>query len=216
MLRASISLCFVFIFSSSLMGFCQGIPQWCPPDRYRSNPCVQRPTVRPIVRTVQVDVPAPCPTVSCGPALPWRPHPCAPPTCAPPPPTRPVRVRIDVRVRPESCGQGQHAQVGCRNFGALTPFMELMRRALAAPINILETMCPGMPRCGMPPPPCGPPSCMPSPCGPAPMCPPAPCGPMPCRYPQKVKCSTAGYAPCPPACGPYPYQVPRPMYGGPR
>ncbi len=228
MLRCAFSLCFALLFFASVVpGVCQGIPYWYAPPFPAKTPCV-RSGPPPISRTVQVDVPVPCPPARCGPQLPYRPHPCAPPACAPPPPTRPVRVRIDVRVRPEACGKGQCAAGECRNLGALAPLVELTRRALAAPICILESVCPGIDWCAPVRPLCGPP-----PFGPRPITriryPPtyaprhqmpmyqtAACGPgLPCG-PQKVRPSHGRIAPYLAPCAPFPAESQYPMPGGAR
>ena len=81
----------VMMLATSVPALCQGIPGSYPPPLPSANPCVTGRPAPPIARTVQVDVPVPCPPVSCG-----------PPPCAPPCPTQPVQVRVDVVVRPEA------------------------------------------------------------------------------------------------------------------
>jgi len=107
----------------------------------------------PIGRTVQVDVPVPCAPVGCGPVMPYPAHPCCPPVCAPP--TRPVQVRVDVRVQPEPYGQQPPDDRVCRDYGGLGPVIGLAAATLALPIQILEGIVPPAcrPAAGV----CGPP-----------------------------------------------------------
>ncbi len=171
MLRATISFCLVIIFLSGLTGFCQGIPQWSPTNCRRPPiACPHPPAVRPTVRTVQVDVPAPCPPAQCGYPIHYRPHPCAPPACAPPPPTRPVRVRVDVVVRPEKPKQGCPQRYCCMNPPVFEPVFcraaGVLRSMLLAPLCIGERFLGH----GTARPPCPPPIPIECPACPVPPC----------------------------------------------
>jgi hypothetical protein len=150
----SIVILFVILAVSSVgsgaSALAQGLPgcypAFCPPP----SKCEQKLRVEPIRRTVQVDVPVPCapmlcpppvtcPPVGCMPPMACRPNPCCPPPC----PTRPVEVRIDVRVRPEPFGQPQPERKECRDLGPLAPVLCGVARALVAPIRTLEHWFPG-------------------------------------------------------------------------
>lgn len=163
------------------------------------SPCPPRqacaPSPPPITRTVHVDVPAPCPPPPCG----YR-NPCGPPTCAPPPPTRPVRVRVDVVVRPEAEKQCLPKRYCCENPPIFEPIFcraaEMLRSLIVAPLGLGERFLGH----GFPRPPCPPPTPI--------ACPPhgrrvQPCvGPCPPRTPL-IKCSAPqAYAPKPIKCTP--------------
>jgi hypothetical protein len=144
------------MFANIAPAICQGIPGCFPPSFPAVKPCVQPRHEPPISRTVQVDVPVPCGPVYCGQAMPCAPNPCGPPVCTPAPPTRPVQVRVDVRVRPEACGQQQPDQNVCRDYGALAPVLGMTAAIMAAPIRLLERMFPGPSLCRPHQPTCGP------------------------------------------------------------
>lgn len=149
------------LVGSGAPAFGQGVPGcypvFCPPP----PKCEPKPRVEPIRRTVQVDVPVPCapmvclppvmcPPVGCMPRMMCRPNPCCPPPCPPPCPTRPVEVKIDVRVRAEPCGQPQPERKECRDFGALGPVIGMAAATLSVPIRVLEGIFPGPIRCAAP------------------------------------------------------------------
>jgi hypothetical protein len=200
-------LSFVLILASNVSGLCQCMQAPYPASCYQPKPCVVRPSPPPMVRTVQINVPAPCLLPTCGMPRRCPPHPCAPPVCAPPCPTRPVNVRVEVRVRPEPCGKGGPGRRGCRDLGPLRPLLGFVSATLAVPIRVLESFCP-------PSPPCRPPMRV---CGPPPGCPPPHClrpasiscaAPYPPPYqckPRKVRaCRPLTY---PPALCPFPTQA---------
>jgi hypothetical protein len=220
-MRLCAIFCLVFlVFTTADPCFCQTVagcyPQCVPPVQ----PCpVSRPAPPPpITRTVQVDVPLPCAPAPCGPPMACPPQACAPPMCPLPCPTRPVQVKIDVRVRPEPCGQQRPDQDICRDYGALAPLIGVTAAIMSAPIRLLERMFPGPCLRRPPQSPCGPygapphwgfppappagfvPGCpMPS-CAPVPLCEP----PMPVPAYQKCVPRPACGAVMQPACPPYP------------
>lgn len=156
MLRLAAFVGFVlFSLTSSGSGLCQGIPGGYPVSRPVGNRCDTRPAVEPITRTVQVDVPVPCPPPTrCVPVGACSPYPCCPSPCPPPCPTRPVQVRIDVRVRPEPCC-GLQAEPKAHP-DPLQPVLGLVAATMAVPIRVLETLFPPPVRCNPPRPECGP------------------------------------------------------------
>lgn len=177
----------LFVLTTGVSCFGQAMPPWhqrpCPP----MQPWTLSPRPAAVVRTVQVDVPAPCPQ-------PWNamrhgdPRRYGPPACAPQCPTRPVDVRVEVRVRPEPCGSRRPNGQECRDLGALRPLVNIFGAAMAAPIRFLESISPLPARCHMPRPVC---------------CPPHPCPPQGwsqiARHPQ--------IAPYLPGCLPKPQKV---------
>ncbi len=173
MMRITILICFfIMLFATSVPVLSQGIPG-----------CYQPP----FTRTVQVDVPVPCPPVGCGPAVPCPPNPCAPPVCAPPCPTRPVQVRVDVVVRPEVPKPCLPQPFCCENPPVFEPIFcqaaGLVQSLIAAPLALGERFmghCVPMP--------------LPAPC-PVPCwsLPPAACSP--CLQPPPA---TQCRPPCPP------------------
>jgi hypothetical protein len=139
---------FIMLLATSGPALSQGIPACYPGPLPAFSQCGPSRPAPPISRTVQVDVPVPCPPVSCGPPMPRPPYPCAPPVCAPPPcPTRPVQVRVDVVVRPEPCGQARLDGKECLDPGPLGPVLCGLAQILVAPIRALERCLPGPGRC---------------------------------------------------------------------
>lgn len=139
-----------FCLMTGSLGICQMIPVSCPPP----CPPPNRP-VQPITRTVQVEVPVPCAPVGCG-AL----------ACSPPCQSQPVRVKVDVRVRPEGCSP--RTPDTALTSDPLRPLFGLVAGTLAAPFRVLESVLPSQRTCL----PCGPK------CGPIPS--PQYCGSGPC------------------------------------
>lgn len=134
----------LMVCASSLPGLCQGLPV-CPPITFQAvNPCEQRPAVRPINRTVEVQVPVPCPPLVCAVPAPCPPYHCGPPPCPPPCPTRPVEVRVNVVVRPEGPKPCEPPKVVRENPPVLEPFFyqaALMLRSLVlAPLGLGEAL----------------------------------------------------------------------------
>jgi hypothetical protein len=183
MAHRALSLSLVLILASALSGICQCVQAPCPMGCYQPKPCVVRPSPPPMVRTVQVNVPVPCPTPTCGMPRRCPPHPCAPPVLAPTCPTRPVNVRVEVRVRPEAPKPCIPKRYCCMNPPVFEPIFcqaaRMVRSMMVAPLRIGE----GILGHGVRRPPCSPP--IPIDC---PSCPVAPC-------PQLVR-----------SCGPIPYQ----------
>lgn len=166
------------------------------------NSCAPQQRVQPATRNVTVTVPVNPAPVPCGVPL-CGPVPYCPPSRAATPP-RPMPVRVDIAVRPESCDQGRMVPVVYRDPGFLAPIIGhtvgLIGATIAAPFRVAEMLCPvGPPACA-PRRPCGPPACAsPSPC-PPPLCMP----PAPCR--QAMACAPPGpsVAPMPPCAMPRP------------
>lgn len=185
----------VLIFATNSVGFCQVIAGCYPPAQIAVRPNHASLPAPPVIRTVQVDVPVPCVPVSCRPPMPCPSYPCAPPVCAPPPATETVQVRVEVRVRPEPCGQQTPDRQACRDYGALGPVIGMTAAIMSAPIRLLERMFPPLGWCAPPKPPCGPLGAPPHRgCPPAPHARFAPGCPTPARAPV-------------PGCGP-PMPVP--------
>jgi len=128
----------VLFFTGVVPGMCQGIPG-CYPQPYPAlKPCTPS-SPPPISRTVQVDVPLPCGPVVCG-----APMPCPPNPCAPPPP-RPVQVRVDVVVRPETPKPCPAPQAFCcENPPVFEPIFcaaaALVQSLIAAPLGLGERL----------------------------------------------------------------------------
>ncbi len=177
--------------------FGQGAPGCYPATYPAFQRCCPCPQEAPITRRVEVEVPVPCAPVMCAPptvcappnmCIPAGPYPCcrpcpAPPTCEP----RPVRIKIDVRVRPEMCGAMPPPQQECLDLGPLRPVVGLLAATMAAPVQILESMFPGSVSCApikifraLPQFASG--CTMPSVY-------PVSCGPPPCAYPPITKCA---------------------------
>jgi hypothetical protein len=152
---------FIMLLATSGPALGQGIPGCYPPPFPATQPCAASRPAPPITRTVQVDVPVPCPPVGCSAPMPYPAYPCGPPACASPCPTRPVEVRIDVRVRPEPCGQKPPIPQGCLDLGPMRPVVELVAATMAVPIRVLEMIFPGSVRCTPPRPILGPPPVVP-------------------------------------------------------
>lgn len=128
---------------SSSSGLCQGVPGCFPRPYPPAQQCTGPRPEPPITRTVQVDVPMPCPPAPCGPPMVCRPHPCAPPVCAPPPcPTKPVQVRVDVVVRPEAPKRCAPQTFCCENPPVFEPILcqaaGLIHALIAAPLGLGE------------------------------------------------------------------------------
>lgn len=160
----------LLILGPSATVFCQVIPG-CHPVPYQTpKPCAQSRPAPTIARTVQVDVPVPCARVACFPVNHYAPISCSPPVCSQPPSTRPVQVRVEIRVRPEPCGPKPQDTRLCAD--PLRPVFGLVAATMAVPIRILEGMLPLPHRCAPLMPVCGnvfPPLCA----APAPICGPA-------------------------------------------
>ncbi len=166
-------------------GHCQGIPRFCPPCVPGVHLCPMNQPVppAPITKTVQVDVPAPCtPPMRCIPSPVCSPYQGCPPSCPPPCPTRPVRVRVEVVVRPESPRPCMPQRYCCENPPVFEPIFYhaawMLKSILCAPLSLGECMLGHGPiRQPLPPP--IPVACIPcqvTPCPPpVPMCaPPVP------------------------------------------
>lgn len=208
----------VLAFVSSSPALCQSVPGTYPGALPGVRPCAPQRPAQPVARSVNVTVPVP------QPPKPYFPTACAPlPYCPPPAaamaPSRPMPVRVDIAVHPETCDQRRPVPVVYRDPGFLGPIIShsigLIGATIAAPFRVAEMICPldaasCAPRrpCGPPPaancgypPPCAPqfvPKCPAPITQPVPPCPPvltcAPCGP-----------SVAPLPPCasPPPCGPF-------------
>jgi hypothetical protein len=194
MLRIKVwSLAAILCIAANGLGICQAPHPGFPGMYPGNNPCKFQPREEPVSRTVEVPVPVPAPPISCAP------HPCAPyPPCGvacPPPPTQPVKVRVEVVVRPEEPKPCPQPTIQCGNPPVFEPVFfhaaAMVRSALLIPLGLGETIL-GHPCPPYPPAPynaAGP--WMRRPCfqpRPAPQCaapyppvvkcaPPAPCGP---------------------------------------
>jgi len=131
------------LLATSVTGFCQGIPGCYPQHIPAVKPCVpDRPA--PISRTVQVDVPVPCAPLACNVRIPCPPQPCVLPACGPPCPTQPVRVRVDVVVRPEAPKPCVPERFCCENPPVFEPIFcqaaSLVESLIAAPLALGETL----------------------------------------------------------------------------
>jgi hypothetical protein len=173
--------------------------------------CPQQSPPRPVSRTVEVNVPVPCPAPApCMQSNACAPPPCYPvmPCCPPPCPTTPVKVRVDVVVRPESPKPCMPQRYCCENPPVFEPIFYhaawMLKSIVSAPLGLGECMLGH----GTIPKPCPPPipvACMPcqvAPCPPVSMCaPPLPqCLPQPqprtqCRLPAPLATQTPS---CPP------------------
>jgi hypothetical protein len=236
MMRISIFfILFIMLLATSGPALSQGIPACYPTRLPAFSQCGPSRPVPPITRTVQVDVPVPCPPPTgclpaaacaphpCGPPMPCPPSPCAPPVCAPPQcPTKPVQVRVDVVVRPETPKPCVPQTFCCENPPVFEPIFYqaagLVQSLIAAPLALGEIFMAHPVPMPMPVPspiPCWrPPAAMRPPCfqpPPATQCM-AP-SPLPVRCalpgpPAKVK--------APPVCGPAPAWTQRPNSPFPR
>lgn len=223
MIRSAFVSCLSMLFlMSSVSAFCQGIPLVRPMLRDNGTTCGPQKALQglqPVARTVNATVRVPSPNKpNSGPgvysAQPW---------CAPAPPAtasgRPLPVRVEVAVRPESCEQRRPIPVVYRDPGFMGPIIRhsvgLAGATVAAPFRVLEMLVPldassnvGNRRCGPP---------RPQNCGYrglsvprfAPPCPPPVTRPAYACVPR-VGCAPTGpsVAPLPPcgapsSCGPY-------------
>lgn len=179
MYRATILFCSLIFLASSLPGICQGIPGYHPANCFPPKPIPRGPQVAPIVRTMQVNVPAPCPPpIRCGPM-----GACSPSfRCPPPCPTRPVRVRVEVVVRPEARKPCVPQRYCCENPPVFEPILcraaGMLRSMVLAPLGLGECILGhGVPRVPCPPPiPVACPPCRVAPC---------PRPPLPCVMPYQ-------------------------------
>lgn len=205
------------------LGFSQGTAGCYPPcaPSVQSCPmnCPSPPA--PVTKTVQVDVPVPCaPPVRCMPAPLCSPYQCCPPPCPPPCPTRPVRVRVDVVVRPESPKTCMPQRYCCENPPVFEPIFYhaawMLKSIVAAPLGLGDSML-GHGTIRQPVPPPIPVACIPRPiacypprvnmCAPLdPQCMP-PCQPI-------VQCSVPG-PPVPQVPGCPPRKAIRPIRSAP-
>ena len=214
---------FVMLLGASGSAICQSIPPSYPGNYPAVRPCAPRQAVQPVARSVTVTVPMPQPPRLCGPPQ-YAPSPycqplCGPPLCAPsrccqPPaataPARPMPVRVDIAVRPETCDQRCPVPVVYRDPGFLGPIIRntvgLVGATIAAPFRVAEMLLPLDP-----------------PCPPRRQCAP-PC-PVNCGYPQFApKCPVPvtqpvyrgpvfTCAPCGPSVAPLPSCAPPPPCG---
>ncbi len=223
MVRSSFFVCaLILLLASSVSAPCQGIPMMRPESRDNVRACAPRNTpqrLQPVARTVSATVRVPTPNRPyCGPGV-FPSRPMCPPAPAAAPPSRPLPVRVEVSVRPESCEQRRPVPVVYRDPGFMGPIIRhsigLAGATVAAPFRVLEMLVPldASPtlgrRCGTPPraqacgyqrppiprfdPRCPPPLTRPAyACIPRPGC--APPGP-----------AVAPLPPCamPPGCGPF-------------
>ena len=214
---------FIMLLATSGPALCQGIPACYPAPLPAFNQCGASRPAPPITRTVQVDVPVPCPPpTGCLPAAACPPYSCCPPPGPPPCPTRPVQVRVDVMVRPEKPMPCAPQRFCCENPPVFEPIVYqaagLVQSLIAAPLALGEIFMAHPVPMPMPVPspmPCWPPpAAMRPPCfqpPPATQC--AAPSPPPVRWalprpPAKVK--------APPVCGPAPAWTQRPNSPFPR
>ena len=133
------------LLGMSGLASCQGIPACYPAPYPADGSCDTRPSLPRVVKTVQVDVPVPCP-----PPAPCAPYPCCAPPCPAPCPTRPVKVQVEVVVRPEPCGQKRQGADDGLDLGPMGPVVGLMAAIMATPIQLLEGIFPGFGPCVRP------------------------------------------------------------------
>ena len=131
------------ILAANTVGVCQVAQPMFPGYRPGVNPCGPQARSEPVVRTVQVDVPVPCvPPAGCVPVTARLPYPCCPPPCPPPCPTRPVKVQVDVVVRPEAPKPCVPERLCCENPPVLEPIVcqavALVQSVIAAPLALGE------------------------------------------------------------------------------
>jgi hypothetical protein len=152
---------------------CQGIPGCYPVPYPTAGSCETRPPVQSTVRTVQVDVPVPCsPAMGCTPAAACAPYGCCRPPCPAPCPPQPVKVQVEVVVRPEAPKPCAPQTFCCENPPVFEPIFYhaawMLRSMVLAPLGLGECILGhGMPCQACPRP--TPLSCPPrqiSPCGP--------------------------------------------------
>lgn len=168
-------------------GDCQVSRNWMPQNARGNHPCYPSQTApKAATSTVQVDVPVPC-APSCIPQTGCSPYPCCPPPCPRPCQTQPVKVKVEVVVRPETPKCCAPQRFCCENPPVFEPVFYhaawMLRSLVLAPLGLGNRMlghCP--PRVPLPPP--VPVACVP--CQVAP-CPPPAYGcrpPLPCPPPQ--------------------------------
>jgi hypothetical protein len=184
-----LSCVLVLLLTTAGVGLCQGVPGCYPPTCPTVQRCCPTPPPAPIIRRVQVEVPVPCPPMTCTPpcGLPTRQGAitCPQPQIGP----RPVHVRVEVVVRPEGPQPCPQPKIECGNPPVFEPYFcavaGVLRSAVLAPLCIGERImghAPTMVRR------------MPMRCSYAPICPAAPyCGPHPA-----ARCVKVGPRPCPP------------------
>ena len=156
MWRYIILFTLTIFFASSTSIFCQGLPLWYRTRCVPPKDCVSSPQPPPITRTVQVDMPAPCPPSPCRVPV-GRRQLCGPRPCSPPCPTRPVNVRVEVVVRPEAKKPCLPQRFCCENPPVFEPFFShaawMLRSMILAPLGIGENIFGhGVPRMPCPPP----------------------------------------------------------------
>lgn len=141
---------FVLVFAAT--GLSQVPQPWMPGKACKFNgSCPQQPVARPVSRTVEVNVPVPCPppapcmaVTACAPSPCYPPVSCYPQPCQPPCPTRPVNVRVDVVVRPESPKPCVPQRYCCENPPVFEPIFYhaawMLRSIVCAPLGLGECM----------------------------------------------------------------------------
>lgn len=188
--------------------------------------CPQQSAPKTVSRTVEVNVPVPCPqpcfpVQACAPSPSCQPMSCCPPPCPPPCPTKPVRVRVDVVVRPESPKCCMPQRYCCENPPVFEPIFYhaawMIKSIVAAPLGLGNCML-GHGTIRQPLPPPIPVACIPCPiaCYPPPanMCaPPVPQCMPPCQ-PIVQQCSALG-RPVPQVSGCPPRKAIRPIRSAP-
>ncbi|MCA1960777.1 MAG: hypothetical protein LDL33_08270 [Desulfomonile sp.] len=132
------------LVASWLPCFGQGLPICFPPPFSTVKPCEPKPSVKPITRTVEVQVPVPCPPPVCAVPAPCPPNHCGPPPCPPPPPSRPVQVRVEVVVRPEKPKPCDQPKIVCENPPVFEPYFYeaagIIRSLIVAPLALGEML----------------------------------------------------------------------------
>lgn len=135
------------LLCASQTGLCQSVPFPVRSSGSFVRPCgpqIPAHPAPPVARSVNVTVPLPQTTQvqiprPCGSVAPY----CQP---AAPPPSRPMPVRVDIAVRPESCDRRHPVPVVYRDPGFLGPIVAhsvgLVGAAIAAPFRIVEMFCP--------------------------------------------------------------------------
>lgn len=136
----------VFIFlATNTLGVCQVAQPAFPAYQPGVNPCKPQPRPQRAVRTVQVDVPVPClPPRACMPVAACPSYPGCPPPCPPPCQTRPVRVRVDVVVRPEAPKPCVPKRFCCENPPVFEPIVcqavGMVQSLIAVPLALGEKL----------------------------------------------------------------------------
>jgi hypothetical protein len=193
MLRICVWLGVVVVFlATNTLVFCQVAGPALPGYQAGINPCKPQPRAEPVARTVQVNVPVPA--SSCVPPCGFPPPPCG--FVCPPPPAQPVRVRVEVVVRPEAPKPCVPQSFCCETPPVFEPIFYhaagMIQSLIAAPLALGEMfMAHPVP---MPLPVLTPMPCSRQPlamCPPFFQCPPATqCVPPPC--PPQVRCALPG------------------------